>query len=411
MSELPGAQDLQREAQSLRALGVLGKSGPLTRLFDFLLARSGGPAPKEIEIAIEVFGKRPDFDVAQDSLVRVYVHKLRRRLDDHYDKHRGAGRLVIQKGEYRLTYAANAPGEREPAPAPTPQASETPRRVFIALASLILGAALAWVVLGRFGVSGAERELAAVRASPLWAPLLDDDAPIAIVVGDYYLLGETDAAGAIARLVREFHINSQADFLDHLELDPQHMSRYRNLDLTYLPTSTAFALHSIAPVLKSKPNVRVLLMSQLDGETIASSHIVYIGYLSGLGMLGDPVLDASRLQVGGTYDELIDRTTQRTYVARRAATSGDSATDYGYLAMLHGPNDHRILVIAGTRDLGVIETARATSEPASIAAIAREAGDAPTFESLMRVSGVDGTRMSAQRLFVAPISKRIDAAP
>lgn len=140
--------------------------------------------------------------------------------------------------------------------------------------------------------------------------------------------------------------------LDDLELDPERMTRYRDLDLTYLPTSIAPALRSIASVLQSKSRTRVLLMSQLDGETLANSHIVYIGYLSGLGMLGDPVLDASRLQLGGTYDELIDRKTRRAYVARQAATTGESTTDCGYLAALRGPNGHRMLIVAGTRDLG-----------------------------------------------------------
>ena len=88
-------------------------------------------------------------------------------------------------------------------------------------------------------------ELRSVRASTVWAPLLDDDLPITIVVGDYYLLGETDENGNVRRLVREFFINSHSDFLDHAELDPQLMQKYRNLNLTYLPTSSAFALQDI----------------------------------------------------------------------------------------------------------------------------------------------------------------------
>src|SRR5690606_41244557 len=50
-------------------------------------------------------GKSSSFDVAQDSVVRVYIHKLRRRLDEFYDglPAAPASRLVIPKGEYRLT--------------------------------------------------------------------------------------------------------------------------------------------------------------------------------------------------------------------------------------------------------------------------------------------------------------------
>src|SRR5687768_14859090 len=95
-------EQLSEAAERFRASGSLGKPGPLSRLFDFLLARTlAGEAPKEIEIALEVFGKSPTFDVSQDAVVRVYVHKLRRRLDDFFgkDTQAASGRLTIPKGE------------------------------------------------------------------------------------------------------------------------------------------------------------------------------------------------------------------------------------------------------------------------------------------------------------------------
>ena len=135
-----------------------------------------------------------------------------------------------------------------------------------------------------------------VRHSAVWAPLLEDDLPITIVIGDYYLLGEANPrTGHIDRLVREFFINSHEDFRDHAELNPQLMQRYRNLDLTYLPAASAFALQDVVPVLGTAKPVRVVLMSQLDANALKNSHIVYIGYVSGLGMLGDRVFAASRV--------------------------------------------------------------------------------------------------------------------
>ncbi|MGH8178110.1 MAG: hypothetical protein ACREV5_17785 [Steroidobacter sp.] len=403
--------DLQAEADAVRASGVLGKPGPLSRLFEFLLSRSAEAAPKELEIAIEVFGKGPAFDVSQDSVVRVYVHKLRRRLDDFYARNRRPARIAIPKGEYRLTFEALAPDREMAAPPNAPaKARSAWRRWTTSLAgvfggALVLGAVIAFGLMKTLGMSAAERELRAVRESSIWAPLLDDDLPIAIVVGDYYVLGEMDDAGAVARLVREFHINSQADFIDHLELNPQRMQRYRNLDLTYLPAAAAFALRDLAPLLDVKERIGVMLMSELDSATLRGAHIVYIGYLSGLGMLGDPVFDASRLRLGGTYDELIDSATSQSYVARPPSTHGASYTDYGYFATLKGPEDNRIVIIAGTRDLGVIHTAEALTRPPSVAAITAQAGDAVSFESLTEVTGVAKASIKAQRLFVAEIEK------
>jgi hypothetical protein len=84
--------------------------------------------------------------------------------------------------------------------------------------------------------------------------------------------------------------------------------------------------------------------------------LVNIGYLSGLGMPGDAVFDASRLQLGGTYDELIDPASRRTYVARRPESPGAVYTNYGYFALLHGPKQQRIVIVAVTRDFSAWQT-------------------------------------------------------
>ena len=44
------------------------------------------------------------------------------------------------------------------------------------------------------------------------------------------------------RLVREFEINSVRDLDDWFMLEPENADRYIDLELTYLPTSIAFAM-------------------------------------------------------------------------------------------------------------------------------------------------------------------------
>jgi len=104
-------EQLAARADRIRASGLLGRSGQLSRLFDYLVECSVlGKSPKEIDIAVEALGRGAEFDVTQDAVVRVYVHKLRRRLDEFYS---GPGRaetqrIVLAKGEYRLSLEPNA---------------------------------------------------------------------------------------------------------------------------------------------------------------------------------------------------------------------------------------------------------------------------------------------------------------
>jgi len=79
------SEQLAARADRIRASGLLGRSGQLSRLFDYLVECSvQGKSPKEIDIAVEALGRGAEFDVTQDAVVRVYVHKLRRRLAEFY---------------------------------------------------------------------------------------------------------------------------------------------------------------------------------------------------------------------------------------------------------------------------------------------------------------------------------------
>jgi len=392
-------------AEQFRASGLLGKPGTLSRLFDFLLARSlEGGAPKETEIALQVFGKSPGFDVSQDAVVRVYVHKLRRRLEEFNGRMPDAPNIIIPKGEYRLllerpaTEPVVAPVETSTPPVPVRRANWLGIGIATCCA-LIVGALLG----AGFSMGGAQWDMREVRHSAVWGPLLADDLPITIVVGDYYLLGEANPqTGHIDRLVREFFINSHEDFRDHAELNPQLMQRYRNLDLTYLPAASAFALQDIVPVLGTAKPVRVVLMSQLDANALKNSHIVYIGYISGLGMLGDRVFAASRVSPGGSYDELVDTKTDHTYLSTAMGASSDGEfRDYGYFSTFAGPNGNRVVVIAGTRDIGVMQIAQSLAARHDVDDLCKNAGKAPAFESLVEISGMGKTGFKSRSLFVS----------
>lgn len=411
---MTAVDELQRQAAQFRASGLLGKPGALSRLFDFLLSRSlSGEVPKEIEIALQVFGKGANFDVAQDSVVRVYVHKLRRRLEEFatrsltpYDS-----RITIPKGEYRLVLEPGTPAVPATEIAEPPLIQVAPpsasrwrrwlKPALAAVAAFVAGVVVTYVLTS----NPQDRDLNAVRHSAVWGPLLDDDLPITVVVGDYFLLGEVDQAGNVERLVREFYINSNQDFLDHLQLNSGQMKNYRNLDLTYLPSATAFALQDLVPVLNAGKPVRVTLLSTLDPTLLKSTHVVYVGYISGMGMLGDRVFAQSRLALGGSFDELHDTQTGTDYVsnAMPMGPEGGAFRDFGYFSTFAGPNGNRVVVISGTRDNGVMHVAETLSGRAGVEEISRQAAGAESFESLYEVDGMARAGLNARVLFVSPM--------
>jgi hypothetical protein len=403
---------LRAHAERIKASGVLGRSPLMQRLFDFLLECSiVGKAPKEIEVAVDAFGKGAEFDVSQDAMVRVYIHKLRRKLEEFYAG-AGAGegvRLSIPKGEYRFAVeaaATPAAANEVPEPAmPPPQATRRRWLTPVLLASAVLNiVVLALVFLRPTAPTDDFRE---VRQNPVWSPLLNDDRLIFVVVGDYYIFGETDESMEVKRLVREFDINSPQDLENHTKLNPELADRYMDMELAYLPTASAYALRDVMPVLApANKRVRIVTMSQLNPAVIKSSDIVYVGYLSGLGMLADYVFASSRLSVGDSFDEIVDRDTKQRYVSQQQGASirGERKFhDYGYFATFAGPSGNRIIVIAGTRDVAAMHMAETLTTPHALQALTAKAGKMPGFEALYEVYGMDKLNLDGKLLLTSPL--------
>jgi hypothetical protein len=379
----------------------------LIRLFDYLVEVSArNERPKELEVAAAVFGRDAGFDGAQDASVRVAAHRLRRKLEDHYaGPGRGAAaRLTVPRGEYRLVVVAagDAPGAAPgPAPAPPRLRRLWPWALGLLLA-LNLAAGAAWWASHR-------DPYGPLRRMAPWSQLLSPGRPLLVVVGDYYIFGDLDQATGAGRLVREYGVNSPSDLDAWLMDHPALVGRYRDLDLYYLPVGAAAALRELMPVLAPKARlrdqVRVVQASDLTPEMLKRNDILYVGYLSGLRLLRDPLFAGSRFRVGDTYDELVDTRTGRRYESQEGGpVEGQSSQrDLGYFASFRGPDGNRIVVVAGARDVGLAETAEAVSDPRSLAGLAKAAGGADAYEGLFEAEGLRRANLGGRLVLGAPL--------
>ncbi len=403
---------LRQQAELIRSSGILGQSR-LLRLFNFLVeCTAAGTAPKEAVIAADVFGKTTGFDVSQDSIVRVYIHNLRRKLDQYYSAAGKAepARLVLPKGEYRLAVA-----RLELSPAAQDSESEhgshRGTRVGIALALAALVCIALW---GVAHVYWPRSPMQVVRSSAAWTRLLQNDKPTVVVIGDYYIFGDTEQTTDVKRLIREFSINSKDDLDQFLQQHPDQADHFMDVGLGYLPTSSAFALADIMPVLASGETgrVRVMLMSALNPGDIKSANIVYIGLMSGLGTLQRLVFAGSRFRVGESYDELIDQKTNHHYFSTASQYAGEPKAagtqfgyhDYGFFSTFSGLGGNQIVVIAGTQDEGLREMADVVTEPARLKELDNQAAGKKDFEALYEVLGMDSLDLNGKLIVISPLN-------
>ena len=108
-----------------------------------------GDELKESVIGVEYFGRQPDYDVRQDSVVRNEAGKVRSRLAEYYLAEGAADELIIDlpKGGYKPAFRQV---ERAAAPVPLPGRSR--RRAWLWLAVALAGCAMVLTVLWWQGI-------------------------------------------------------------------------------------------------------------------------------------------------------------------------------------------------------------------------------------------------------------------
>ncbi|HSG35577.1 MAG TPA: helix-turn-helix domain-containing protein [Sphingomonadaceae bacterium] len=392
----PQASKLADEAARVRASGALGESGRLVELFDYLAARGPDREPaSQAEIAHAVFGQQ-DAE-GDDATVRVYIHRLRKRLDEYYEDPANAGsgiRLAIPPGSYALRLAAL---EKLVEPVAAMPRRPTGRAWLAGLAAILLVAAFA---LGWFSRNAAPQT--AVNA--IWQPFLESERPIMVVAGDYYIFGEyAPDFPEIDRLVRDFAINSPTDLARAQEADPLNYERSEDLGLNYLPFSSAYGLGQLMPILeRGGHEVSIMPASAFTSDTFRTHNVVYVGLMSGMGLLEDVNFTGSNYAIGANYDELIDGESRRRYMSEEALSLASARyyKDYGYFASFREPGGALVAVVAGARDTGLRGLAPLVSEPELAQEVERLAESGEGFEALYEITGQQGADLS-ERLVAA----------
>ena len=385
-----------------RDAGAVGRTGRLRELFDFLAGRGhNADSASQAEIAQEVFGQ-VETD-ADDATVRVYVHRLRKKLEDHYLANppaAGQRRIDLPAGIYalRLIDDADAQGGAE---GEADKEEEPPAAFGIGRFPLL--AVLAAAVLAAFAAGWLLNRSDAAPRNEIWEPLEHSDRPVLLVLGDYYLFGEIDPVfPEEGRLIRDFRVNSAEDLLALQEADPDRYGFAEDVGLNYLPFQTSYALQSISPLLAmGSKEVAVIPASELTSEQFNSHDLVYVGLLSGMGLLEEVSFGESSLRIGESYDEIIDRESGERWVSDEARRLASTAfyRDYAYISRFAGPGGALVTIIASERVTGLRGIGPIVASGDLETDLAQAAGSGG-FEALIQVTGQQGADLS-DRLILA----------
>jgi hypothetical protein len=140
--------------------------------------------------------------------------------------------------------------------------------------------------------------------------------------------------------------------------------------------------------------------SQIDSDVFRTSDVIYVGLISGMGMMQDVAFTDSNYAVGESYDELIDMESGRRFASGEAFARPTSNyyQDYGYVARFRQPGGALIGIVAGERDTGLRGIA-----PVATGRLPQEMGvraNNGSFEALYQITGQQGTNLGEKLIDV-----------
>jgi len=408
---LPGESEILKEINVVIASGALGRSRNYAAILRYLEQYSeSGEQPKEYSIAVDVLGRGAEFDVNNDSVVRVYMHNLRKKLSAYYQDiaPERPVRLNIPKGQYRVELISNFNSQ------PPPEPRKDMKRFGLIAASLSMLLTIAFLLSYLLlGANSFESRYQKTLSHSIWQSITDDPFPVLLVLGDYFIFSESDKENGTQRLVREFFINTPRQLGDHIRSNSNENITYSNLNLTYLPRASAFSITEILPLLTATNKVvNVRMMSELNSADLKSNHIIYIGYLSALGPLLDLTLASSAFYIGSTFDELVRLDSGEAYISGEInSADAPNFRDYSFLSTYPTPDGTQIVIVSGTRDAGVMHSARSIRSDRFLESLSKnvpasKASKLPAWESIHEVFGIDRLNFDAREIYSGTLDQQ-----
>jgi hypothetical protein len=323
----------------------------------------------ECLIATEAFGKGPDFDPSQDSLVRVQAREVRRRLREHYQSEGQGSRLIldIPLGHYVPDFTVVESHEPEKPSQPFKSAG-----IMLGVTALVCILVLFFTARERRQLLGASA-LAAARSVPVPNPLLsrfwnrffESDVPTLLVLSNPDV-GECKpsppaADGSAPRMVASDGTPCPDEFTGMGE---------------------AVALHLITNLFKSTKQTLIVKQSRMvNADDIKRYNLILLGgksvnaWTRRLG--NDLTLEQSEMDLTQRYATVFDQKT------------GELLRDRAIIALRkHAVTGHWLLFLYGKHSQGTQAAAEASSNERFLSQLKWPASAAPFPDSFRILVGV-----------------------
>ena len=369
------------------------------KLLEYLVKSTlEGKVPKEITIAMELFDVEMKDDTLGDTNIRVYIHNVRKKLDTYYINEGKNDKIQfrIPKGRYKVEFAKRKDSGRI-----------FDRKSILLFGSILLILVLTDIFILRFYLNPGQKEVTGRSSSWIWKEFSDKDIPLAVVVGDYYLIKDATFSDR-SRFVRDVRINSESDF-DRFLLDyPGYAKIYSRTRHTFMGKYAALCVNKIGRIMHpAGQDMQIILASEFQWQNLKEFNLVYIGSFKSTGILGQLINKANfQFNLYPNNLQFTDLETDSVYQYFPVGSDiyNSYETDYCVVTKLPGSGQQDVLMFLSVRDIGLIETVEHVTDAETLNSfeqiIRADYPDAEYFEACFKIQGMDRNSMSIDLLHI-----------
>jgi len=333
------------------------------KLLTYLINASiTGKSPTETTIALELFGRDKNFNPNEDPIIRVYVHNLRKKLENYY---RNEGlyekiRIEIPKGHYEARFV------------PVSQKLNIipPKKYNAGILILCLIACIQFFLF--IGLRKEKKELIDIKriqqnrefSHLFWTDSLKNDLPFLIIFGDDFFFQKYQTTLQKWLIVRDNSINYINDF-DQYQIQNPNL-KLKLFEYSFFPSTYIIELIHLSDIIHSisEKNIRYLCASELKPYDIEGQNIVFFGNVNTLGCMNrffsSPYFTIEEFNQTFSLPSITEDTL-KTYTA--LSESNGKNRDYAIIKKIKSPHKNNILIITSFHQSGLINAVKFLRNP------------------------------------------------
>ncbi|HPG41491.1 MAG TPA: hypothetical protein PLP19_19375 [bacterium] len=317
---------------------------------------------KEYTIALEFFNKGTDYNSTQDTIVRVHIYNLRKKLESYYNKEGKAEKLRIHipRGHYEISFSqANSQGD-----------SSTIKQYKIIITTLLVLLLLSnGILLQLLKKSNTNREqsLSLVKQA-IWSDFFTSPKEKMVVLGDHFFFVQHAMSPTDRTLLRRDDINSLEDFNNYRKDHPELIDSWE-LPYPLFPKNSIWPFIDLLYVF-NKLDIDYIpkYTSSVTATDIKNYNSIFVGSFHTLGAFGK-MFSNSNFSYTVYPNKLIikDKNSNdfKEYIDR--SNPNDYHTDYGIVRKIPGPDKTIIFIFTSFHDTGTIGIIKYFTDPKSLA--------------------------------------------